>query len=65
MLIANDQIRLTAKERHQLCSLTGSSADNIKTTTHLKNFVEAHLVSYPGRSPEERLLRKMLQSFST
>jgi hypothetical protein len=63
MLIANNQIRLSKKEHHQLKSLTGSNTANIKTTTHLSNFVNAHLVNFPGRTPEERLLRKMLESF--
>lgn len=63
MLISNDNLRLTHTEHHQLKSLTGSDTSRITTPIKLKNFVEAHLVNFPGRSSEERLLRKMLQSF--
>ncbi len=63
MLISNNSLRLTPSEHHQLKSLTGSDTSRITTTIKLKNFVAAHLVNFPGRSSEERLLRKMLESF--
>lgn len=63
MLITQNQVRLTEKEHHQLKSLTGSDTAKIKTSTQLENFDNAHLVNFPGRSSEERLLRQMLQSF--
>lgn len=58
-----DQIRLTQREIKQLAALTGSDPRNIRTRTQLTNFVQAHLVNYPSRTPEENILRVMLESF--
>lgn len=58
-----DHIRLTRREIKQLTALTGSDPSNLRTRTQLINFVQAHLVNYPGRTPEEKLLRVMLESF--
>lgn len=56
-------VRLTQREIKQLTALTGSDPKNIRTGTQLINFIQAHLVNYPGRNPEEKLLRVMLESF--
>lgn len=61
--IVSDHIRLTRREVKQLTALTGSDPGNIRTRIQLINFVQAHLVNYPGRTPEEKLLRVMLESF--
>lgn len=63
MLVHGDQIRLSRREAKQLAGLTGSDPRNIHTRTQLVSFVRAHLVNYPGRSPEETLLKRMLESF--
>ena len=63
MLVDGDRIRLSARERKQLAGLTGSDPSYIRTRAQLASFVRAHLVSYPGRSAEELLLRRMLESF--
>ncbi len=57
----NDHIRLIWREVKQLTALTGSDPSNLRTRTQLINFVQAHLVNYPGRTPEEKLLRVMLE----
>lgn len=63
MLVQGDQIRLSRREAKQLAGLTGSDPCNIRSRAQLVSFVQAHLVNYPGRSPEEALLRRMLESF--
>lgn len=63
MIESGNQIRLTEKEMNLLEKLSGSDAKSIKTKVHLRNFVNAHLVSYPGRTPEELLLRALLSNF--
>ena len=63
MVTEGENIRLTAREKRQLRGLAGSDPAYIKTKTQLKLFVDAHLVNYPGRTPEEKLLRRMLESF--
>ena len=65
MLISNDSVRLTHKEKINLAKLTGSDPSHIKTIKQLENFVNAHLVNYRGRTAEEQLLRRMLESFLT
>jgi len=63
MITLNNQIRLSQKERKQLPTLVGSDVKHIKTPTQLNNYVGAHLMNYPGRCPEEKLMRMMLESF--
>lgn len=63
MLTTGDHIRLNRQEHKLLTSLAGSDSSGIKTRRQLEHFVRAHLVNYPGRSPEERLLRRLLESF--
>ena len=63
MFTHNNQLRLTPKEQKQLTGLTGSDSSYIKTKAQLNQFIQAHLVNFPGRSAEERLLKKMLESF--
>lgn len=59
----DDPVRLTRREIKQLAGLTGSDPKHIRTRSQLDNFVRTHLVNYPGRSSEEKLLRRMLESF--
>lgn len=63
MEIHGDQVWLTAADRHQLETLTKSSTRHIRNRKQLTDFVEAHLVSFPGRSAEEKLLRGLLERF--
>jgi len=63
MLHHNNHLRLTPKEQKQLTGLTGSDPSFIKSKSQLNQFVQSHLVNYPGRSAEEKLLRKLLESF--
>lgn len=63
MLIHNNQLRLSSKEKKQLTGLTGSDPSFIKSKSQLNQFVQSHLVNYPGRNAEELLLRKMLEGF--
>ena len=63
MLTLGDRIRLDARERKVLAGLAGSDPSRIRTRAQLERFVAVHLARYPGRSPEERLLRRMLESF--
>lgn len=63
MLTHGEHIRLSTKEQVMIEGLTGSPSGHIKNRTQLKQYVRAHLVNYPGRNPEELLLRKMLASF--
>jgi hypothetical protein len=63
MLTIGLHIRLTPNEHKVLTGLTGSDTGHIRTRPQLEQFVRAHLVNYPGRTPEERLLRRMLELF--
>ena len=63
MITSGEQVRLTKKEHQQLKGLTSTSSQHIKNRTQLENYVQAHLINYPGRNSEERLLRAMLESF--
>ena len=63
MLTHGEHIRLTVKEQAMIEGLAGSPSSHIRNRTQLKQYVRAHLVNYPGRSPDELLLRKMLISF--
>lgn len=63
MIKLQSKIRLTPKEIKQLSGITGSNASYIKNTIQLNNYIDAHLVNYPGRTAEERLLKSMLESF--
>lgn len=63
MLISGNNIRLTKKESELLESLSRSSPAHIRTMKQLADFVNAHVVLYPGASPEEKMLRKLLTDF--
>ena len=63
MFTYNNQVRLTPKEQKQLNGLTSNDSSYIKTKDQLNLFINAHLVNFPGRSAEEKLLRNMLESF--
>lgn len=61
MLRCGKQIRLTGKEEKSLVRLTDDIPD-VKTVEALNGFVDLHLGKYPGRFPEEKLLRHLLES---
>lgn len=63
MLSCGQVIRLTRKERAMLKKLAGVTPPPIRTRAQLTQFVMLHLAQYNGPSPEERLLRAMLEGF--
>ncbi len=64
MLECGKRVRLTAKERHTLISLTGEAPpDRWMSVQALNGWIDLHLGLYPGRFPEELLLRRILESF--
>jgi hypothetical protein len=63
MLVCGSRLRLTEAEHRLLSGLAGSDSRFITSTRQLELFVLAHRTNYPGRSPEEILLRRMLESF--
>ena len=63
MLVSGNQIRLDARERQTLAILTGASPAPIKSRSQLRAFIQRYLALYSGPSPEERLLRRLLESF--
>lgn len=62
MLRAGRSIRLTEKEIEGLMTLTGARP-RVKTIDDLNRFIDVHLRQYPGRFPEELLLRRLLESY--
>jgi hypothetical protein len=64
MLRVDDRVRLTADEQRVLLALTGAvPPDRWLSSDALKGWIDLHLGLYPGRFPEELLLRRMLESF--
>jgi hypothetical protein len=64
MLAYNDRVRLTAEERRILTVLTGDAPpDRWLSVQGLNGWIDLHLGLYPGRTAEELLLRRMLESF--
>jgi len=63
MLKSGENIRLTRKESDFLMMLSGANPGRIRTLNHLVTFVEAHLSLYDGPSPEERMIRSLLEDF--
>jgi hypothetical protein len=55
---------LTADEQRVLLALTGAAPpDRWLSSDALNGWLDLHLGLYPERSPEEQLLRRMLESF--
>jgi hypothetical protein len=64
MLRVENRVRLTADERRALIALTGAAPpDQWLFVNALNGWIDVHLGLYPGRFPEEQLLRRMLESF--
>jgi hypothetical protein len=64
MLRVHDRVRLTADEQRVLIALTGAvPPDRWLSSDALNGWIDLHLGLYPGRFPEELLLRRMLESF--
>jgi hypothetical protein len=63
MLAFNNNIRLTPSESELLARLSRSDPSHIRTRKQLSDFVKAHLTLYSGISPEERMLRALLEKF--
>ena len=61
MIRYKNQIRLSEKEKRFLILLTDDTPD-VKTVEALNGFIDLHLRKYPGRFPEEKLLRHLLES---
>ena len=61
MIRYGNRIRLSEKEKRFLTLLTGETP-HVKTVEALNCFIDLHLGRYPGRFPEERLLRCLLES---
>lgn len=64
MLRLENRVRLTADERRVLLTLTGDAPpDQWLSMDALNGWIDLHAGLYPGRTPEEQLLRRMLESF--
>ena len=60
MLRYKDSIRLTAKEKRRLESLTGTKI-KITSVNQLNQHIDQAIGQYTGEAPEERLLRHILK----
>jgi len=61
MIRCGEAIRLSAQERRRLMRLTGADANELKTVEGFNRFIEHHLTLYSGATPEEMLLRHLLE----
>lgn len=61
MLLHDQQLRLTAREREVLRRLTGSDPYYVTTRDELKAWVEQHLQSLPNDAREIRLIKAVLR----
>lgn len=61
MLRSGRSIRLTPREVHGLTILTGERP-HVNTVDDLNRFIDFHVRQYAGSSPEEVLLRHLLES---
>lgn len=65
MLRCGDEIRLTQAEQRRLRLLTRTNPKQIKSAAALSRLIGFHVWRYAGDSPEEKLLRAMLNQFNT
>ena len=63
MLQCGNDIRLTQLEQQRLRLLTRSDPRHIKTAAALNRLIGFHVWRYSGDSPEEKLLRALLNQF--
>lgn len=63
MLRSGNAIRLSSDEKLTLEKLTGTNPDGIHSVESLNNFVDFHKGLYAGNTPEERLLKLLLEDW--
>ena len=63
MIVCEDQIRLTRKEREHLAGLTGADPVHIKSMTQLESFIRLHAARLSNRGPGACLAKRLLLSF--
>ena len=61
MIRCGEAIRLSAEERRRLMKLTGIDANELKTVEEFNRFIEWRQTLYTGATPEEVLLRHLLE----
>lgn len=61
MLLHENQVRLTRKERDILRRLTGADPYYVTTRAQLKEWSERYLSDYPGDSPEIRKIKDVIR----
>lgn len=61
MIRIGNRIRLTARERARLKATAGIAVPDIKTAEALNRFIEQRQEYYGGSTPEEKLLRALLE----
>ncbi|MDL0430094.1 hypothetical protein QPM17_03080 [Marinobacter sp. TBZ242] len=63
MLLHNNQVRLTSRERDILLRLTGSDPHYVTTREQLKEWAALHLEALPGDAREIREIKAVLQRY--
>lgn len=63
MLLHNNQVRLTSRERDILLRLTGSDPHYVTTRAQLKEWAALHLQALPGDAREIQEIKAVLQRY--
>lgn len=63
MLLCDNQVRLTARERDILLRLTGNDPHYVTTRQQLKEWADIHLAAVPGDAREIREIKAVLQRY--
>lgn len=63
MIVHDDQIRLTPRERRVLRRITGIDPHFIKNRETLNRFTDQHLKTYRTDTPELRLVKVLLRKY--
>lgn len=61
MLLHENQVRLTARERDILCRLTGVDPHYVTTRAELKDWADRYLDALPEDGPEIRVLKDLIR----
>lgn len=61
MLLHDNQVRLTARERDILRRLTGVDPVNVTTRRQLQDWADRHLQALPGEAREIALIKDVLR----
>ncbi len=61
MLLHEQQVRLTERERAILYRLTGSDPCHITTRQQLKEWADCYLQAYPDEGVEIQLIKRVLR----